>query len=190
MPTRNHGLPARTRFSEDENILLARQALSLLNWRWFTDLELVRRRDEQHHIPQLLFGIYLAAKQQKKISKTEACQLMSVDVATTGPKYIAALENEDLISIDNYPDVDKRKDFLTPTLRLARLVEKELARLGQNLTCLADHLQFLNIADGIDEVEARRVPSGQPSPSNLLPVDWPPNDIGTSFERWPKSKKR
>jgi hypothetical protein len=179
---RDHRPVPRKRYSNDENILLARQAIALIRWRWFPDFDLLDRPDEQGHIPQLLFGLYLAAKQNKKIGKREACELMGVDVATTGPRYIAALETDDLISIDNYPDIDKRKDFLTPTLRLIRIVEKELLRLGRNLTEMADILSGVHQASMFDPAEASRLPSGGPSPDNLLPVDWPPDTVGTPFK--------
>jgi DNA-binding MarR family transcriptional regulator len=47
---------------------------------------------------------------------------MGVDRATTGPKFIRALEADGLISIGRHPEIDKRKDFLSPTKKLERLV--------------------------------------------------------------------
>ncbi len=191
MPThRDHGPPAYTPSSDDERVLLARYAITLMNWRWFPGCEVVDKRDEQALIPPLLFGLYIARKLKKKITKGEACELMEVDRATTGPKFIKALEDDDLISIDTYPEIDRRKDFLTPTLKLERLVESELVRLARNLKHFAENLSTLEFVAGIDVDELTRVPSGGPSPDNLLPVDWPPEDVGTQFKSWPRSRKK
>jgi hypothetical protein len=37
-------------------------------------------------------------------------------------------------------------------------------------------------ASMFDPAEASRLPSGGPSPDNLLPVDWPPDTVGTPFK--------
>jgi DNA-binding MarR family transcriptional regulator len=57
---------------------------------------------------------------------------MGVDRATTGPKFIRALEADGLVSIERHPEIDKRKDFLAPTKKLERLVEGELGRSTQS----------------------------------------------------------
>ena len=172
--------------SDEERVLLARYAITLSNWRWFPGCEVVRKRDEQALIPPLLFGLYIARKRNKKITKGEACELMGVDRATTGPKFIKALEDDDLISIDNYPEIDKRKDYLTPTLKLERLIEGELLRLARNLKYFAENLLTLEFVAGMNADELGRVPSGESSPTNLLPVDWPPDNVGTPFKDWKK----
>src|ERR1700704_3069101 len=140
---RDHGPPAYTPSSDDERVLLARYAITLMNWRWFPGCEIVDKRDEQVLIPPLLFGLYIARKLNKKITKGEASELMGVDRATTGPKFIKALEDDDLISIDTYPEIDRRKDYLTPTLKLERLVDAELLRLARNLKHFAKNLSTL-----------------------------------------------
>ena len=187
---RDQGPPEYTPSSDDERVLLARYAISLSNWRWFPGCEIVRKRDEQALIPPLLFGLYIARKQNKKITKGEACDLMGVDRATTGPKFIKALADDDLISLDTYPEIDKRKDFLTPTLKLERLVEGELLRLARNLKHFAENLSTLEMVAGIDMDDVTRIPPGGPSPDNLLPVNWPPDDVGTPFTDWPRSRKK
>jgi hypothetical protein len=161
-----------------------------MNWRWFPGCEIVDKRDEQVLIPPLLFGLYIARKLNKKITKGEASELMGVDRATTGPKFIKALEDDDLISIDTYPEIDRRKDYLTPTLKLERLVDAELLRLARNLKHFAKNLSTLEFVAGIDVDELTRVPSVGPSPDNLLPVDWPPEDVGTHFKAWTRSRKK
>jgi DNA-binding MarR family transcriptional regulator len=165
--------------SDNERVLMAQYALALINWRWFPGSEIVRKRDQQLLIPPLLFGLYLAHKRGKKITKAEACDLMGVDRATTGPKFIRALEAEGLVTISRYPEVDKRKDFLTPTKKLRRLVEGELTRVARGLSRFASHLQSLMMVRGVGVDDATRVPSGRPSSDNLLPVDWPADDVGT-----------
>ena len=166
-----------------ERILMAQYALALINWRWFPGCEIVCKRDEQLLIPPLLFGLYLARRRGKKITKAEACDLMRVDRATTGPKFIRALEADDLVSIERHPKIDRRKDFLAPTKKLERLVEGELVRLARNLTRLANDLRHLDLttsATGLEE--ATTMPSIGPSSENLLPIDWPPDDVGTSIK--------
>jgi hypothetical protein len=96
-----------------ECILMAQYALALLNWRWFPGYEVLCKRDQQLLIPPLLFGLCLARRRGKKITKAEACDLMGVDRATTGPKFIRALEADGLVSIERHPEIDKRKDFLS-----------------------------------------------------------------------------
>ena len=184
---RNEVRPEYTPTSDEERILLAQYALGLINWRWFPGCDAVQKRDEQALIPELLFGLYIARKRNKKISKAEACALMGVDKATTGPKFIRALEDDDLLSVENFPDIDKRKDFVSATLRLERLVDEELVRLARNLKRFAEDILTLEMISGIDVEEASRVPPGRPSSDNLLPVDWPPDEVGTRFEgRWKK----
>lgn len=114
---------------------------------------------------------------------------MRVDRATTGPKFIQALEADGLIRIDRYPKIDKRKDFLSPTKKLERLVEGELRRVARSLSHFADVLQGLVIAHSIDVDEATRVPLGGPSSDKLLPVDWPPDDVGISFKTELRSRQ-
>src|SRR5437870_383686 len=106
----DYGPPPYRPSSDDEGVLLARYAISLINWRWFPDCEVVDKRDAQALIPPLLFGLYIARKLGKKITKGEACELMGVDKANTGPKFIKALEDDDLVSIDTHPEIDKRRD--------------------------------------------------------------------------------
>ena len=168
--------------SDEERVVVAQYALALIGkWRWFPGLELVRKRDEQALIPALLFGLYIARKRGKKITKGEACDVMGVDRATTGPKFIRALEDDDLIEINTYAEIDRRKEFLTPTLKLERLVEGEVDRFARNLKRLADDLSALDMIAGLDMEEMTRVPAGAPSANNLLPLDWPPDDVGTPF---------
>ena len=187
---KNYGPPESKLKSGDERILMAQYALAFLNWRWFPGCRVVRKRDEQLLIPPLLFGLYLARKRGKKITKAEACDLMGVDRATTGPKFIRALEADGLLNVDRHPDIDKRKDFLSPTKKLDQLVEGELLRLARNLTCCADDLRHLQHMRVFDTNEATRVPSGEPSPNNLLPVDWPPDHVGTTLTSQAKSPIR
>jgi DNA-binding MarR family transcriptional regulator len=189
MPRREYeGSPPLKLTSDREWILIAQYALALIAWRWFPGCDVVRKRDQQLLIPRLLFGLYLARQRGKKITKAEACDLMGVDRATTGPKFIKALEAEGLISIGRHPEIDKRKDFLSPTKKLHRLVESELTRLARNLWRAADHLQGLEMVAAIDLEGASDVPSGGPLPDNLLPLDWPPDHIGTSFTTRPRSE--
>jgi hypothetical protein len=165
-----------------ERILMAQYALALINWRWFPGCEIVRKRDEQLLIPPLLFGLYLARRRGKKITKAEACDLMRVDRATTGPKFIRALEADGLVSIERHPEIDKRKDFLAPTKKLERLVEGELVRLACNLACLAADLRHSDLTSTATLEEATTMPSIGPSSDNLLPIVWPPDDVGTSIK--------
>jgi DNA-binding MarR family transcriptional regulator len=184
MPRRQYeGPPALKLTSDRERILIAQYALALIAWRWFPGCEVVRTRDQQLLIPPLLFGLYLAHRRGKKITKAEACDLMGVDRATTGPKFIRALEADGLISIGRHPEIDKRKDFLSPTKKLHRLVESELTRLARNLWRVADHLHGLKMAAATDLEGASDVPFGGPLPDNLVPLDWPPEDVGTSFKK-------
>ena len=162
-----------------ERILMAQYALALINWRWFPGCEIVRKRDEQLLIPPLLFGVYLAHRRGKKITKAEACDLMRVDRATTGPKFIRALEADGLVGIERHPKIDRRKAYLAPTKKLERLVEGELVRLARNLACLTDNLRH---SDLTSLEEATRTLSVGPSSDNLLPIDWPPDDVGTSIK--------
>ena len=175
---RNEGPPDYPPGSEEEHMLIAQYALGIIKWRWFPGCEVVRKRDEQMLIPALLFGLYLARKRNKKISKGEACDLMGVDRATTGPKFIKALADDALIEIHSDPKIDKRKDFLTATVKLERLVEAELVRLARSLKRVADDLEFVERWSGVDAAEASRVPSGDPTLSSLLPVDWPSDAVG------------
>jgi len=184
MPKKEYdGPPPLTFTSNNELISMAQYALALINWRWFPGCEVVRKRDQQLLIPPLLFGLYLAHKRGKKITKAEACDLMGVDRATTGPKFIKMLEADGLITIGRYPEIDKRKDFLTPTRKLQRQVERELTRLARNLWRVADHLQSLKMVAVMDLERASDVLSGGLLPDNLLPLDWPPEDVGTSFKK-------
>ena len=185
---REEGPPAHTVGSEGERLLLARYALGIIQWRWFPGCEVMRKRDEQALIPALVFGLYLAKKRGKKISKTEACDLMGVDRATTGPKFIRALADDDLVEIDTDSEIDKRKDFLTATLKLERLVDDELERLGRNVSRLSDDLEFLQRWSGIDE--AGSVPSGELTANDLVPVDWPPDEVGSPIVPRRKSRAR
>lgn len=190
MPRRQHeGPPPLTLTSDNERISIARYALALINWRWFPGCEVVRKRDEQLLIPPLLFGLYLAHKRGKKITKTEACDLMGVDRATTGPKFIRALKAAGLVSIVRHPEIDKRKDFLSPTKKMQRLVEGELTRLARNLWRVADHMQGLKMRAAMDLDAASEVLSVGPLPDNLLPLDWPPDHIGTTFDDRTRSTK-
>jgi hypothetical protein len=184
LPRREYERPL-TLTADNERILIAQYALALINWRWFPGCEIVHKRDQQLLIPPLLFGLYLAHKHGKKITKAEACDLMGVDRATTGPKFLKALEVGGLITIAKYPAIDKRKDFLTPTKKLLRQVEGELTRLARNLSCGADHLQHLKMLAVMDSRAASDVPAGEPPPHNLLPLDWPPEDIGTKVKSRP-----
>lgn len=168
--------------SAEERTLLARYALALIQWRWFPGCAVVRKRDEQLLIPPLLFGLYLAQRRDKKITKGEACDFMRVDRATTGPKFIRALEGAGLVKVERYPEIDKRKDFLAPTPKLEKLVERELRRLALHLTGFANDLTNLGLMKGIDLEDATRVPSGGPSLDGMFPVDWPPDDVGTVFD--------
>jgi DNA-binding MarR family transcriptional regulator len=165
-----------------EHILMAQYALALINWRWFPGCEIVRKRDEQLLIPPLLFGVYLAHRRGKKITKAEACDLMKVDRATTGPKFIRALEADGLVSIERHPEIDKRKAFLAPTKKLERLVERELVRLARNLACLAADLRHSDLTSAAQLEDATRTLSVGPSCDNLLPIDWPPDDVGASIK--------
>jgi hypothetical protein len=67
-----------------------------------------------------------ACKGDGRKSPSATRDLMGVDRATTGPKFIRALEADGLVSIESHPEIDKRKDFLAPTKKLERLVEGEL----------------------------------------------------------------
>jgi DNA-binding MarR family transcriptional regulator len=182
MPKRTECPPDPRLIFDSERILMARYALALINWRWFPKSDVVRKRDAQLLIPPLLFGLYLAHKQGKKITKVEACDLMGVDRATTGPKFIKALEAAELVRIEKHPDIDKRKTFLSPTKKLLALVEGELTRITRTFWRFADNLQGLFILRAIDTKEATRVPSGGPHPDDLYPLDWPPDHIGTTFK--------
>ena len=190
MPRRDYeGPPPLKLESDDERILMAQYALALINWRWFPGNEVVRKRDQQLLIPPLLFGLYLAQKRGKKITKAEACDLMGVDRSTTGPSFIKALEADGLITIGRYPEIDKRKDFLTPTKKLQRQVESELMRLARNLWHVTDHMQGLKMAAVVNWKEATYVPPREPLSGTLLPLDWPPEDVGTSFKGSKSSHK-
>jgi hypothetical protein len=112
-----------------QKLWLARSALTLRKWQWFAGAGIGRNRDERQLIPTLLFGLYLAHKAGKKLSKVEACTLMHVDRSTTGPKYIAYLADLHLVVIEDRPEMDRRKDFVVPTKRLLKLVEAELDRV-------------------------------------------------------------
>ena len=177
---RDHGPPEYTPGTDAERVLLARYAMAMMEWRWFPGSEVVRSRNEQDLIPPLLMGLYVAKKRGKRISKAEACDRMGVDHATTGPKFIKALIDDDLVSVEAYPEIDKRKDFLVATLKLERLVEGELLRLARPLKQFADELEFLDRWSSIED--DGRVPSGGPSSGNLLPVDWPPHEVGIAVE--------
>ena len=146
-----------------ECVLMAQYALALLNWRWFPGCEVVCKRDQQLLIPPLLFGLYLARRRGKKITKAEACDLMGVDRATTGPKFIRALEADGLVSIERHPEIDKRKDFLAPTKKLERLVEGELGRLAHNLTRLVDDLRRSDVTSNTSLEDATRMLPAGPS---------------------------
>ncbi len=117
-------------YTERQKTALAMHAMDMVMWHWFlgTDGTPVPRP-----VAGLLFLLYLALKSGKKLSKTEACEMMRVEAGTTGLKYIAELEKSGLITIERKPPEDRRKDFLIPTEKLADVVEKQLGKHGDNL---------------------------------------------------------
>lgn len=172
----------------EAQVLVARYALAMLRWHWFPDVDLPHNPTDARPVARLMFGLFLAHAEKKQLTKSEACALMGVDSTTTGPRYLTALENEDWIEVVAYPSIDKRKDFLRPTLKLTRAVDKELLRLARNLVHFGDHLDDIRMWAGVDTSSFRDVPSGEPG-SSLAPDPWPPETIGSVIASRTPSRK-
>lgn len=120
-----------------EKLQLAQKAMTLQRWQSNAIEGIGRNRDERRLIPPLLFGLFLAHKAGKKVSKGEACKLMGIAHAgPTAPKYFAYLADLDLITIEDRPRDDRRKDFVLPTPHTMELVETELRRVASLLRYL------------------------------------------------------
>jgi hypothetical protein len=85
----------------------------------------------------------------------------------------ASATADGLVSIERHPEIDQRKPFLTPTKKLERLVEGELMSLAADLR----HSDLTSAARLEDATLSVR-----PSSDNLLPIDWPPDDVGASIK--------
>ena len=130
-----------------------------------------------------MIALYSGHQEDRRLTRGEACTIMEVDMATTGPRFIAMLENADLVEIERYPEHDKRKEFIKPTVRLVRAVETELRRLAVGIINCAEHFQSLEFLKGMDKSTLNKVPSGGPGPEPaLVPAQWPPVDKGTPFK--------
>lgn len=182
---KSYAKPAPSNLTGDERELLARYARAMLGWHWFPALDLATP-DAAQPIARLLFGLYLAHAQNKALTRGEAAQLMGVDSATTTPRYIAAAEAADLVEVERRPDVDKRKEFVRPTLRLVRTVETELRRLAVNLAHYGEQLSFLDQMKGIDPRTMSTVPPGAPT---LEPLPYPPPGTGTVLPPRPSRRR-
>jgi hypothetical protein len=99
--------------------------MTLATWRFFKGTGMCRTRDELSIMPRLFFELYLAHKAGEKLSKADCARVMKVDRAMTGPRYIARLVERGLVTIEDRPLEDLRKDFVLPTDRLITLVEAE-----------------------------------------------------------------
>lgn len=75
-----------------------KKPLTLSKWHWFADAGMCRTRDEFQIMPVLLVGLYLAHR-AGSLSKTEACRLMNVDRAVTGPSYAGGAAEHRLVEI-------------------------------------------------------------------------------------------
>ena len=122
--------------SANDFLLQARKALTFTTWQWFEFSDVCRTRDERQLMPRLLFELYLAHKAGRKVSKTEACRMMKVDRAVTGPSYIARLVDRGLVEIQESPAEDRRKHLVVPTERLLQLVDAELPLVAKRLLFL------------------------------------------------------
>jgi hypothetical protein len=104
-------------------LFLAQKAMTLATWRFFKGTGMYRTRDELSIMPRLFFELYLAHKAGE-------------NRAMTGPRYIARPVERGLVTIEDRPPEDLRKDFVLPTDRLITLVEAEFhqaARLFAHL---------------------------------------------------------
>ncbi|MEQ1717481.1 MAG: hypothetical protein ABL907_16135 [Hyphomicrobium sp.] len=180
--------PTPRKLGAEAQACVARYALAMLRWQWFPDADLPHNPAESRPVARLMLGLFLAQAEKKQLTKSEACALMGVDSTTTGPRYFAALEQEDWIEIVAYPSIDKRKDFLRPTLKLTRAVEKELLKLARNLVHFGDHLDDMRRWAGVDTSSFRDAPPGEPGRS-LAPVAWPPEHVGTVIASKTLSRK-
>ena len=135
----------------------------------------------QSLIPQPLFGLYIARLDGKRLTKAEASDLMGVDRATTGPKFIRALEEAGLVEIALHPGIDKRKSFLGLTKEGAHVVELEIERFGRTLVSMAETVVDTEKWAGVDLTALCQVPPGGPPDDELLPLKWPPENVGTNF---------
>jgi hypothetical protein len=108
----------------------AHGVLAVLKWEWLDDTFSV---EAKRVLPILLLEVYFAEGTDRRISKRQACEIMGVDYAKTGPKYIAQAEARGLIALERRPEEDKRKEYLRPTPGLMTLLSSELTALRHEI---------------------------------------------------------
>ena len=108
-----------------------RIALTILKWQWLDD---EFSGEARRALPVLLVTLYWAARRgdKSKLSKRQACELMGVDYARTGPRYMAQAQARDLIAVERSA-VDKRKDVIRATPRLIEVMEREFNAIEAEL---------------------------------------------------------
>jgi hypothetical protein len=99
---------------------------TILRWHWLDRSFSVEAR---RVLPILLLELFFAQREGRNISKKEACDIMGVDAAKTGPNYISQAERKGLLIVDQNPEKDRRKHFLHPTPKLMDLLTTELKAL-------------------------------------------------------------
>jgi hypothetical protein len=97
-----------------------------LKWDWLDGPFSIEAR---RVLPILMLELFFAEREGGRISKKQACDIMGVDSAKTGPKYIAQAEAAGLLLVESKPKEDRRKDFLRPTQKLMDFVSRELTAL-------------------------------------------------------------
>jgi hypothetical protein len=105
---------------------LAQPVRTILRWDWLDQSFSVEAR---RVLPILLLELFFAEREGRNLSKKQACDIMGVDSAKTGPNYIVQAEKKGWLVIDQNLEKDRRKHFLRPTPKLMDFLATELKAL-------------------------------------------------------------